>query len=97
MHLRRQIATCFGRHSRRVWRCIIGATWSLPLRYITLAAQLAAIATLPGVSMHLPAHGLVQALSMGVAIGWAASLADRLAVEYCLFPALRRFFVGQAL
>lgn len=90
---RTRVATCFGRHSRRVWRCVIGATWSLPLRYLTLAGQLAAIAMLPGVSLYVPDGAMAQAMTAGVLIGWAASVADRLAVEYCLFPAVRRFFV----
>jgi hypothetical protein len=48
MSWRLRVATAFGRHSRRVWRCIIGASWSLPLRYVTLVGQLAAVAAVTG-------------------------------------------------
>lgn len=94
MSWRLRIATCFGPHSRRVWRCVIGATWSLPLRYFTLAAQLAAIAAVPGVQLRVPTSALLYAMSAGVLVGWVLSLLDRLAVEFALFPAVRRYFVG---
>ena len=98
MTWRLPVATAFGRHSRRVWRCIIGASWSLPLRYVTLLGQLAAVAAVTGVTLQLdaPAGTIATAMSAGVAVGWLASLADRLAVEYMLFPAAKRFFTRGA-
>lgn len=54
------IANCFGRHSRRIWRCIVGASWALPLRYITMTAQLAVIASVPGVLLQVPAHAIFR-------------------------------------
>ena len=95
---RMRVATAFGRHSRSLWRCIIGASWSMPLRYLTLLGQLAAVAAVTGGSIRLdvPLSTLLAAMSAGVLVGWLASLADRLAVEYCLFPAAKRFFTRTA-
>lgn len=91
MTMRHAIATAFGRRSRPVWRAVIGASWTLPLRFPVLAGQLAAVAAVQDATQHTGA-----ALAAGVAVGWAASLLDRLAVELALFPAVRRFFVKDA-
>ena len=52
--LMHRVATAFGKHSRKVWRALVGATWSLPFRYITLGAQLAALSMVPGVVVSVP-------------------------------------------
>ncbi len=91
MSARQAIATAFGRHSRPVWRAIVGASWTLPLRYVVLAGQLAAVTA----AQSAQAHPVLVATA-GVAIGWLASLIDRLAVELAIFPAVKRFFVRGA-
>jgi hypothetical protein len=91
--MREQIARAFGPHSKRIWRCIVGATWSLPLRYVTLYLQVAAMAAVLGVSWQVPLTGGAVALSAGVAVGWAIRLADNLVNEYLIFPAVKSWFV----
>lgn len=94
MTIRASIANAFGRHSRPVWRAVVGASWTLPLRYAVLSGQIAAVAAVSNATDQIsPAASASLALSAGVAVGWAASLADRLAVELAIFPAIRRFFV----
>lgn len=90
--LRRHIANLFGSHSRRVWRCVIGATWSLPLRYVTLALQLAAMGAVLGEVVHIPSDDWMQVMSAGVLVGWAVRLADNLVNEYFVFEGVKRFF-----
>jgi hypothetical protein len=97
MSARHTIATAFGRHSRPVWRAVVGASWTLPLRFAVLSGQIAAVAAVSSATGQLsPAASASLALSAGVAVGWLASLADRLAVELAIFPAIRRFFVRDA-
>ena len=69
----------------RVWRSIIGATWTLPIRFAVFSTQLAAFTLTPGTD--------VEKLLAGVAVGWTASVLDRLINEFHVYPALRRFFV----
>ena len=92
--LRYHIANLFGSHSRRVWRCLIGATWSLPLRYVTLALQVAAMGAVAGAVVHIPAADWLQVMTAGVLVGWAMRLADNLINEYLIFEGVKRFFVG---
>lgn len=95
MTIRHVIANCFGAHSRRVWRCIVGATWSLPIRYLTLSAQLAAIGAAAGAVVHIPPGVWLQAMSAGVAVGWAIRVIDNLLNEYVVFEVIRKCFVGK--
>lgn len=95
MTLRHRIATCFGSHSRRVWRCLVGATWSLPLRYVTLSAQLLVMSQVPGVGVHIPTAVMFATLSAGVAVGWLLRIADNLINEYLVFEAATRLFTGE--
>jgi hypothetical protein len=90
--LRHHIANLFGSHSRRVWRCVIGATWSLPLRYVTLALQIAAMGAVAGAVVHIPAADWMQVMSAGVLVGWVMRLADNLINEYLVFEGVKRFF-----
>jgi len=85
---RPMFATMFGKQSNKVWRSVIGATWTLPLRFAVFAAQLAAYGLTPG------SHA--EKLLAGVAVGWAAAVVDRLVNEFGIYPAVRRFFVKGA-
>jgi len=79
----------------RFWRAVIGATWSIPLRYVTLSAQLASIALVTGISIDIPADLLFYALTAGVMTGWAIRLIDNLLNEFLVFEAIRKkFFKG---
>ena len=79
----------------RFWRSVIGATWSIPLRYVTLSAQLASIALVTGISIDIPADLLFYALTAGVMTGWAIRLIDNLLNEFLVFEAIRKkFFKG---
>ena len=90
--LKHAIAHAFGSHSKKVWRCVIGATWSLPLRYVTLALQIAAMGSVAGAVVHIPAADWMQVMSAGVLVGWAMRLADNLVNEYFVFAGVKRFF-----
>ena len=92
MNWRHNIANCFGLHSRRVWRCLVGATWSLPLRYLTLSTQLAVMGFVPGVHIRMPLEVLFATLSAGVVVGWALRVLDNLINEYIVFEAIKKFF-----
>ena len=91
--IKHTIAHAFGAHSKKVWRCIVGATWSLPLRYVTLALQVAAMGAVAGAVVHIPAADWLQVMTAGVFVGWAMRLADNLVNEYLVFEGVRRFFV----
>ena len=95
-HIKHAIAHAFGAHSKKVWRCVIGATWSLPLRYVTLTLQVAAMGAVAGAVVHIPAGAWLQVMSAGVAVGWAMRLADNLVNEYLIFESVKRFFTKPA-
>jgi hypothetical protein len=90
--IKHHIAHAFGTHSKKVWRCVIGATWSLPLRYVTLTLQVAAMGAVAGAVVHIPDGAWWQIMSAGVAVGWAIRLADNLVNEYLVFKNVKRFF-----
>lgn len=90
--IKARIANAFGTNSRKVWRAIVGATWSLPFRYITFGAQLAAMATVPGVVVFVPLAAVVQALSVGVLVGWALRVLDNLINEFLVFEWIKNTF-----
>lgn len=76
-------------------RALVGATWTLPLRYITLGAQLAALAMVPGVVVHVPAGwSVVTAMSAGVLVGWALRVLDNLVNEFLVFEWIKRKFLS---
>lgn len=79
----------------RFWRAVIGATWSIPLRYVTLSAQLTSIALVTGIGIDIPAGLLFYSLTAGVMTGWAIRLIDNLLNEFLVFEAIRKkFFKG---
>lgn len=87
-----RVANAFGPHSPRVWRALVGATWSLPFRYITLGAQLAAMGLVSGVVVHVPAGTVALAMTVGVLTGWALRVLDNLINEFVVFEQVKRFF-----
>lgn len=91
--LMHRVATAFGKHSRKVWRALVGATWSLPFRYITLGAQLAALSMVPGVVLAVPMGVAMQALSVGVLVGWALRVLDNLLNEFLVFEWVKKVFM----
>lgn len=90
--IKHAIAHAFGNHSKKVWRCVIGATWSLPLRYVTLTLQVAAMGAVAGAVVHIPDGAWWQVMSAGVLVGWAIRLGDNLINEYFVFAGVKRFF-----
>lgn len=79
--------------SVKVLRAVVGASWSLPLRYITFGAQLAALAMVPGVVVHVPSGpAAVAAMSAGVLVGWALRVLDNLVNEFLVFEWVKRKF-----
>lgn len=89
------VANAFGTNSRKVWRAVVGATWSLPFRYITFGAQLAAMTMVTGVVVSVPMDVFVQALSAGVLVGWALRVVDNLINEFLVFEWIKHVFVGR--
>lgn len=87
-----RIATAFGPHSRKAWRAIVGATWSLPFRYITLGAQLSAMAMVPGVVINIPIEVLLMGMTAGVLVGWSLRVIDNLINEFLVFKWIKQFF-----
>ena len=76
-------------------RAFVGATWTLPLRYITFGAQLAALAMVPGVVVQVPAGwSVVTAMSAGVLVGWALRVLDNLVNEFLVFEWIKRKFLS---
>ena len=94
--IKHAIAHAFGTHSKKVWRCVIGATWSIPLRFVTLTLQVAAMGTVAGVVVHIPPGAWLHVMSLGVGVGWAMRLADNLLNEYFIFESVKRFFTQSA-
>lgn len=91
-----RIANAFGANSRKVWRALIGASWSFPFRYITLGAQLTAIAMMPGVTIEIPAGWLmVMGMTAGVLVGWSLRVVDNLINEFLVFEWIKHVFVGR--
>lgn len=78
-------------NDKRVCRSIIGATWSLPLRYLTLSAQIAAVMLVAGIDMQLETGVLWAALTAGVLTGWALRVIDNLLNEFFVFAAILKF------
>lgn len=91
-NIRTRVANAFGPHSRRVWRALVGATWSLPFRYITFGAQLAAMGLVSGVVIDVPLSAVLQAMTAGVLVGWALRVVDNLVNEFVVFEQVKRFF-----
>lgn len=79
----------------KVLRAVVGASWSLPLRYVTFGAQLAALAMVPGVAVHVPSGPtVVAAMSAGVLVGWALRVLDNLVNEFLVFEWIKRKFLS---
>jgi len=78
--------------STRVCRSLVGATWSIPLRYVTLSAQLASVAYVAGIEINIPSDVLFFALSAGVVTGWALRVIDNLLNEFLVFAAISQIF-----
>ena len=90
--IKHTIAHAFGDHSKKVWRSVVGATWSLPLRYVTLTLQVAAMGAMAGAVVHIPNGDWWQVMTAGVLVGWVMRLADNLINEYFVFAGVKRFF-----
>lgn len=90
------VSNAFGKHSRKVWRALVGATWSLPFRYITFGAQLSALKMVPGVVIEIPLGWLMVAgMTLGVMVGWSIRVMDNLINEFLVFKWIKQFFKEQ--
>jgi hypothetical protein len=79
----------------KVLRAVVGATWSLPFRYITFGGQLAALALVPGVVLHVPTGwAVVAAMTAGVLVGWGMRVLDNLINEFLVFEWIKRKFLS---
>lgn len=76
---------------KRVCRSIIGATWTLPLRYLTLSAQIAAVMLVSGIEMQIETGVLWASLTAGVLTGWVLRMIDNLLNEFFVFAAIIKF------
>jgi hypothetical protein len=90
---RRSISLLFGKHSRKVWRSIIGALWTYPFRLVTLPAAIAATG-LVDLSV-IPATELFSGIAKGAALGMVLMVAQLLVNEYVVFEYLSRWFTGR--
>ena len=75
---------------RRVGRAVVGALWSLPLRFLTIPAIALAMIKANGGPLTDRDVWLWVVLFSGIGASLLISLTDRLAVEFALFPALTR-------
>lgn len=80
---------------RRVGRALVGAVWSLPLRYITLPLVFWASLTAAGgvITADDLRPGLV--ITAGVLMAVALRAVENLLLEFALFPALMRVLRGR--
>lgn len=88
MNMRQKIANLFGKHSRKIWRSVIGALWSLPMRYITFPLQFTT-----ALALISAGYSWFVAMSGGVVIGLIARLLDNLAVEFVVFETIKNWFL----
>lgn len=79
---------------RRVGRALVGALWSLPLRFVTIPAIVLAMLKANGGTLSERDIWFWPVLFSGIGVSMLVSVADRLAVEFALFPALMRFLRG---
>ena len=77
---------------RRVCRATVGALWSVPLRLLTIPAIALAMIGANGGALSSDDVWLWPVLLSGIGVSLLVSLADRLSVEFALFPALIKFF-----
>jgi hypothetical protein len=91
MTVRHRIANLFGKHSRRVWRSVLGAAWTYPARFVTLPAAMAATGLVD--LSAFTAGQLAAGLAKGAAVATLLGLCQLLINEYVVFGAARKIFV----
>jgi hypothetical protein len=79
----------------KLTRALVGATWSIPLRYITYGAQLSATAMVAGVHIHVPMDAMLLAMTAGVMTGWALRVLDNMINEFLVFEWIKRRFFSR--
>ena len=75
---------------RRVGRATVGALWSLPLRFVTIPAIVAAMLLANGGALSTGDLFQWPVLASGIAVSVALRFLDNLMVEFALFPAVAR-------
>lgn len=79
---------------KRLWRALIGALWSIPLRFVSIPAIAASMIYAAGGKLTTNDLLTTEVAAAGVAVSVALRFLDNLMIEFAVFPALMRIFSG---
>jgi len=79
---------------KRLLRALIGALWSVPLRFVSIPAIAGVMVHAAGGRLELANLVQPEVVASGIAVSVVLRFVDNLAVEFALFPALMRILKG---
>lgn len=77
----------------RLTRCLLGALWSLPLRFFTVPAMFYAAMLVGGGAITPENYGSPSVILSGAFVGVLLRFVDNLAVEYAIFPTVKKLIL----
>lgn len=74
----------------RLTRCLLGALWSLPLRFLTVPAMFYAAMLVGGGAITPDNFNSPVVILSGAFVGVLLRFVDNLTVEYAIFPTVKK-------
>ena len=81
---------------KRLMRALLGAMWSIPLRFLTVPAMLYASILAAGGTITADNFSAPAVILSGVFVGVVLRFVDNLTIEFAIFPAIMKIITKGA-